>query len=99
MLSKKEIKWLTIALAVASLCVVADKASAAEPKTLNTFVIQQQEPSLGKTYKVRTSQDRPKIKGCKNPMWLFEKRGMHVEPVFEARCKNGKKVFLVGKKN
>ncbi len=102
MLSKTEIRIFTIALILATCFVGTKKAFASQPaetKTLNTFFIQQQEPVQGETYKVQTLKDRPKIKGCKNPTWLFEKSGSQVEPVFEARCKNGKKVFLVGKKN
>jgi hypothetical protein len=68
-------------------------------KPLNTFVVQQQEPSQGKTYEVRTTQDRPKIKGCSKPVWLFDGKPPNRNQVYEARCKNGKKVFLVGKKS
>lgn len=94
MLSKTEIRVVTIMVAVAALFVGSQKVMAASPQKVNTFAVQQQEPALGTVYEVKTQKDRPRIKGCKNPVWLFQN-----ERVFEARCKNGKKVFFVGRKD
>lgn len=94
MFSKTEIRTATVILIAATALIGSQKIMATEKQKLNTFAVQQQEPSLGNVYEVKTQKDRPKIKGCKNPVWLFES-----ERVFEARCKNGKKVFVVGKKD